>query len=129
MSLMLTFPAPSAPMSDVPSLAALARIAEETDLAAGVGVAGELVPARRGAVARALADALHALHVRGQRPLVQTGPGRRSTMDVFRASTMRTRCGWGLRSHDRERSYASGSTTGTTRWRRIWLSRPSRWFS
>jgi hypothetical protein len=81
MSLLLTFPAPPAPMSHVPSLAVLARIAEETDLGDGVRVAGELVPTRRGTVTNDLADALHARYFRGQAPLALNGPGRRG--DAF----------------------------------------------
>ena len=78
---LLTFPAPPAPMSDVPSLAVLDRIVEETDLADGVRVAGELVPARRALVTSALAEALHARYFRAQRLLVAPGPGRRG--DAF----------------------------------------------
>ena len=36
------FPTPAGPMSRVPSLAVLTRIAEETDLGDGVRIAGEL---------------------------------------------------------------------------------------
>jgi hypothetical protein len=83
MPLSLAFAAPPAPMSVVPGLAVLARIVEETDLDDGVRVAGELirVPARRGLVTSALADALHARYFRGQQLLVETGPGRRG--DAF----------------------------------------------
>ena len=81
MSLLLTFAAPPAPMSGVPSLATLARIAEETDLDDGVRVGGRAVPARRGLVTSALADALHARYFRGQTAARQTGPGRRG--DAF----------------------------------------------
>jgi hypothetical protein len=79
---MLTFPAPPAPMSDVPALAVLARIAEETDLSDGVRVAGALVPARRGLVASALADALHARWFRGEPSAPEVwGQGRTSAAE------------------------------------------------
>ncbi|HEV7870451.1 MAG TPA: T3SS effector HopA1 family protein [Modestobacter sp.] len=71
MPLTLAFPAPAAPMSDVPGLAVLARIAEETDLDDGVRIAGELVPVPSGhgrLVTTALADALHARYFRGDGP-------------------------------------------------------------
>jgi hypothetical protein len=70
MPLTLAFPAPAAPMSDVPGLAVLARIAAETDLDDGVRVAGALVPVPSGhgrLVTTALADALHARYFRGQK--------------------------------------------------------------
>lgn len=69
MSAALAFPAPTGPMSRVPSLAVLARIAEETDLGDGVRIAGELVPvsARHDRlVTTALTDALHARYFRGE---------------------------------------------------------------
>jgi len=64
MSAALAFPAPTGPMSRVPSLAVLARIAEEADLGNGVRIAGELVRGRF--LTSALADALHARYFRGE---------------------------------------------------------------
>jgi hypothetical protein len=68
MSAALTFPAPAGPMSRVPSLDALTRIIEETDLGDGVRIAGELVAITAGhdrLVTTALTDALHARYFRG----------------------------------------------------------------
>jgi hypothetical protein len=68
MPLALTFFAPAAPMSEVPGLAVLARIAEETDLDDGVRVAGELISAPSGSgrlVTSALTEALHGRYFRG----------------------------------------------------------------
>jgi hypothetical protein len=71
----LTLVLPEAPMSDVPGLSTIARIAEETTLDDGVRVAGELV---RGRFLRtALTDALHARYFRGGSAHRATHPGRR----------------------------------------------------
>jgi hypothetical protein len=75
----LVFPAPPAPMSDVPGLAVLARIVEETDLDDGVRVAGELVapPPRSGRlVTSALTEALHARYFQDDRTFGAGRPGR-----------------------------------------------------
>jgi hypothetical protein len=71
MSAVLAFPTPAAPMSRVPALDMLARIAEETDLGDGVRIGGELVPistCHDRLVTTALADALHARYFRGEDP-------------------------------------------------------------
>jgi hypothetical protein len=68
MSAALAFPVPAAPMSPVPTLDALTRIAEETDLGDGIRIAGELVPitaCHDRLVTTALTDALHARYFRG----------------------------------------------------------------
>src|SRR3954469_19564900 len=69
MSAALAFPTPAAPMSGVPALDVLARIAEETDLGDGVRIGGELVPIRTGhhpLWPPALADPRHARYFRGE---------------------------------------------------------------
>jgi hypothetical protein len=69
MSAALAFPTPGAPMSRVPALDVLARIAEETDLGDGVRIGGELVPistCHDRLVTTALADALHVRYFRGE---------------------------------------------------------------
>src|SRR5215217_3484331 len=75
----LAFPAPPAPMSDVPGLVVLARIVEETDLDDGVRVAGELVapPPRSGRlVTSALTEALHGRYFQDDRTFGTGRPGR-----------------------------------------------------
>ena len=82
----LVFPAPAAPMSDVPGLAVLARILEETDLDDGVRVAGELVSAPLHSdrlVTSALTEALHARYFRGDRTFGAESPGRGRRGAVF----------------------------------------------
>ena len=82
----LVFPAPAAPMSDVPGLAVLARILEETDLDDGVRVAGELVSAPLHSdrlVTSALTEALHARYFRGDRTFGAESPGRARRGAVF----------------------------------------------
>ena len=82
----LVFPAPAAPMSDVPGLAVLARILEETDLDDGVRVAGELVSAPLHSdrlVTSALTEALHARYFRGDRTFGTESPGRGRRGAVF----------------------------------------------
>jgi len=72
----LVFPAPPAPMSDVPGLAVLARIVEETDLDDGVRVAGELVapPPRSGRlVTSALTEALYGRYFQTTGPSAPEG--------------------------------------------------------
>lgn len=68
MSVVLAFPTPAGPMSQVPSLDVLTRITDETDLGDGVRIAGDLVPitaCHDRLVTTALADALHARYFRG----------------------------------------------------------------
>src|SRR4051812_4967210 len=68
MSAALAFPAPAGPMSRVPSLDALTRIIEETDLRDGVRIAAELVPVTAchdRLLTTALTEALHARYFRG----------------------------------------------------------------
>jgi hypothetical protein len=81
MPLALTFPVAAAPMSDVPGLAVLGRIAEETVLDDGVRVAGELISLPSGCgrlVTSALTEALHAHYFRGDDGTSGTeGVGRR----------------------------------------------------
>jgi hypothetical protein len=82
MPLTLAFSTRVAPMSGNPSLAALARITEETELDDGVRVAGELVPVphdqgRRRLLTTSLADALHARYFRGETTQPATIAGRR----------------------------------------------------
>lgn len=82
MTLALEFPTPAAPMSGVPALAQLARIADEVELADGVLVAGELVHGRF--LTTALADSLYVHYFRDEpriRGSVDLAAGRRG--DVF----------------------------------------------
>ena len=79
----LVFPAPPASLSEVPGLAVLARIVEETDLDDGVRVAGELVAAPHSGrlVTSALTETLHARYFQGglSAPKVP-GVGRRGAV-------------------------------------------------
>lgn len=68
MSVVLAFLLSAAPMSRVPSLDVLTRIAEETELGDGVRVGGELVPITADhdrLVTTALTDALHSRYFQG----------------------------------------------------------------
>jgi hypothetical protein len=89
MSAALAFPTPGAPMSRVPALDVLARIAEETDLGDGVRIGGELVPistCHDRLVTTALTDALHVRYFRGEhlRPVARGPAGGRRGGDFCR---------------------------------------------
>lgn len=89
MSAVLAFPTPAGPMSRVPSLDILIRIADETDLGDGVRIQGELVPisaCHDRLVTTALTDALHARYFRGEHgsPLAGSPAGGRRGSDFCR---------------------------------------------